>query len=296
MLNITTLGSGSSGNSALVCSGRTRLLVDAGLSAKQLRLRLEAIGVDPESLDGILLTHEHGDHTRGIDVFCRKVEVPVFCTARTRMVLRDSMKTEKSWKVIPSGGEFEIGDLGMRSFPVAHDAVDPVGFVVRDGESSLGIVSDVGFVTSLVVEAVRGVNTLFVEANYDEQLLFDDTKRPPSIKQRISSRHGHLSNEQTAELVVGAAGDALQRVILGHLSSDCNTPEIARRVVGGALGEALGREVEVVCAAAGVPTGGFDVCAAPVPVPVVQVKGEVVVSERTVVREEAVELYQAELF
>jgi len=294
MLNITTLGSGSSGNSALICSGRTRLLVDAGLSAKQLRLRLEAIGVEPESLDGILLTHEHGDHTRGIEVFCRKVEVPIYCTARTRMVLRDSMRTEKVWKVIPSGGEFGIGDLEMRSFPVAHDAVDPVGFVVRDGQSSLGIVSDVGFVTSLVLEAVRGVNTLFVEANYDEQLLFDDTKRPPSIKQRIASRHGHLSNEQTAQLVVGSAGDALERVILGHLSSDCNTPELAQGVIGAALVEALGRKVEVVCAAADVPTGGFDVCSQAVPV--VQVKGAVVASERSVVREEAVELYQPELF
>ena len=229
-------------------------MVDAGLSAKQIRLRLEKIGVEPESLDGILLTHEHGDHTRGIDVFCRKVEVPIFCTARTRMVLRDGMKSEKAWKLIPSGGEFEIGDMGMRSFPVAHDAVDPVGFVMEDGESSLGIVSDVGFVTSLVVEAVKGVNTLFVEANYDEQLLFDDMKRPPSIKQRISSRHGHLSNEQTAELVVGAAGDRLERVILGHLSSDCNTPEIASSVVGGKLNEALGREVELVCAAAAEPS------------------------------------------
>ena len=235
MLNITILGSGSSGNSALICSGKTRLLVDAGLSAKQLRLRMDAIGVEPESLDGILLTHEHGDHTRGIDVFCRKVEVPIFCTARTKMVLVDTMKSDKIWKVIPSGGEFEIGDIGLRSFPVAHDAVDPMGFVFDDGESSLGLVSDVGFVTSLVVEAVRGVHTLFVEANYDEQLLFDDTKRPPSIKQRISSRHGHLSNEQSAELVLGAASDRLERVILGHLSSDCNTAEIASSVVAGKL-------------------------------------------------------------
>ena len=290
MLNITTLGSGSSGNSALVCSGKTRLLVDAGLSAKQLRLRLEAVGVDLESLDGILLTHEHGDHTRGIEVFCRKVDLPIYCTARTRMVLRDSMKTEKRWKVIPSGGEFEIGDLGMRSFPVAHDAVDPVGFVMQDAESSLGIVSDVGFVTSLVVEAVRGVNTLFVEANYDEQLLFDDTKRPPSIKQRISSRHGHLSNEQTAELVAGSADDALERVILGHLSSDCNTPEIARGVVGRKLADVLGRDIPVDCAAADEPTGGFDACAGPMPT--VQVKGEVVASERIATGE----LYQPELF
>ena len=265
--------------------------MDAGLSAKQLRLRLEAIGVEPESLDGILLTHEHGDHTRGIDVFCRKVEVPVFCTARTRMVLRDLMKSEKVWKMIPSGGEFEIGDLQLKSFSVAHDAVDPVGFVLGDGESSLGIVSDVGFVTSLVVDAVKGVNTLFVEANYDEQLLFDDMKRPPSIKQRISSRHGHLSNEQTAALVVGAAGDALERVILGHLSSDCNTPEIASAVVGGRLVEALGREVEIVCAAPHEPTGGFDVCA----VPVVQVKDEIVVSER-IVPAQTETFHQMELF
>lgn len=293
MLNITILGSGSSGNSALVCSGETRLLVDAGLSAKQIRLRLEAIGVEPESLSGILLTHEHGDHTRGIDVFCRKVEVPIYCTARTKMVLVDAMKSEKRWKVIPSGGEFEIGAVGIRSFPVAHDAVDPMGFVFDDGESSLGLVSDVGFVTSLVVEAVRGVHTLFVEANYDEQLLFDDTKRPPSIKQRISSRHGHLSNEQSAELVLGAASDRLERVILGHLSSDCNTAEIATSVVGEKLSAALGREVEVICAMADEPTGGFDACSVPV-VPV-QVKEAIAVGEGTVPAPVG-EWYQAELF
>ena len=184
----------------------------------------------------------------------------------------------------------------MRSFPVAHDAVDPVGFVMVDGESSLGIVSDVGFVTSLVMEAVKGVNTLFVEANYDEQLLFEDTKRPPSIKQRISSRHGHLSNEQTAELVAGAAGDGLERVILGHLSSDCNTPEIASSVVGGKLEQVLGREVPVVCAAAAEPTGGFDVCSAPAPVaevPAVPVNEEVTVGQRGVRLERH---YQPELF
>ena len=293
MLNITILGSGSSGNSALICAGETRLLVDAGLSAKQLRLRLEAVGVEPESLDGILLTHEHGDHTRGIEVFCRKVSVPIYCTARTKMVLVDTMKTEKSWKVIPSGGEFEICGLKMRSFPVAHDAVDPMGFVIDDGESSIGIVSDVGFVTSLMVEAVKGVNTLFVEANYDEQLLLDDLKRPPSIKQRISSRHGHLSNEQSADLVVRSATESLERVILGHLSSDCNTAELATAVIGGKLEEALGRKVDVLCAAAAVPTGGFDACL----VPLVQVKDEIVVSERIVTIElPAGELHQGELF
>jgi len=242
------LGSGSSGNSALVCFGETRILIDAGLSARQICLRLENLGVDPDSLSAIVLTHEHGDHTRGIDVFCRKRSMPIYGTTHTCAIVRENVKSEVPWHHFEAGNDFMINEVKVESFSVPHDAVDPVGFVFRGNHSSLGVVSDVGHVTRMIVERLRGVDTLFVEANYDEVMLQNDTHRPWSTKQRISNRHGHLSNDQTANLVSQVASKNLTRVVLGHLSSDCNAPDLARQVILRKL-EAEGlTEVRVECA------------------------------------------------
>tara|TARA_R110002096_G_scaffold10868_11_gene41050 strand:+ start:5139 stop:6068 length:930 start_codon:yes stop_codon:yes gene_type:complete len=248
MLKLAVLGSGSSGNSALVCLGETRILIDAGLSAKQLCLRLETLGVDPDTLSGIVLTHEHGDHTRGIDVFCRKRSIPIYGTTHTCAVVREQVKSVVPWHQFESGNDFRIGEVQVESFSVPHDAVDPVGFIFRCTESSVGVLSDVGHVTRMIVERLKGVNTLFTEANYDEVMLQNDTKRPWSTKQRISNRHGHLSNEQTAELVSQIASPNLTRVILGHLSSDCNTPELAKSVIAEKLKLVGLDKVTVQCA------------------------------------------------
>ncbi|MDF1824031.1 MAG: MBL fold metallo-hydrolase [Verrucomicrobiales bacterium] len=248
MLELAILGSGSSGNSALVCLGETRVLVDAGLSAKQLCLRLESLGVDPNSLSGIILTHEHGDHTRGIDVFCRKRPLPVYATTHTCAVVRENVNSPVTWRPFESGSPLAIGEMKIESFSVPHDAVDPVGFVFRCKQSSIGILSDVGHVTRMIMDRLRGVDTLFTEANYDEVMLQNDTKRPWSTKQRISNRHGHLSNDQTADLVSAIAAPNLTRVVLGHLSSDCNTAELATSVIAKKLTESGFSDVAVECA------------------------------------------------
>lgn len=248
MLHLAVLGSGSSGNSALVCHEDTRILVDAGLSARQLCVRLEGLGVEPDSLNAIVLTHEHGDHVRGLEVFCRKRGIPVFATLHTCAVVREGCASAVAWRQFEAGASFRVGGVEIHSFSVPHDAVDPVGFVFDCGRSRLGVLSDVGHVTRAILDRLKGVDTLFAEANYDETLLMNDMKRPWSTKQRISNRHGHLSNEQTAELVAEIAGPRLRRVVLGHLSSDCNTPEIAAEAVARRL-RAGGREdVEVECA------------------------------------------------
>ena len=205
MIHFAVLGSGSSGNSAIVCTKDTRVLIDAGLSARQLKLRLELLGIDPDSIGGILLTHEHGDHTGGIDVFCRNRPIPVFATAHTSQIVQEGMRSRVPWQIFEAGEGFRINDLLVESFPVPHDAIDPVGFVIRSQQSVLGLVSDIGHVTALVKDRLQSVNTLFVESNYDEEMLQKDTKRPWPTKQRISSRHGHLSNSQTADLVVSIA-------------------------------------------------------------------------------------------
>lgn len=249
MLKLAVLGSGSSGNSALVCNGDTRILIDAGLSARQLCLRLHEIGVEPDSLTAIVLTHEHGDHTRGIDVFCRRRHLPIYATTHTCAVMREGIEAGVTWKQFEAGNSFQIEDVKIDSFSVPHDAIDPVGFLFRCGRSSLGVLSDVGHVTRMIIDRLKGVDTLFAEANYDEVLLQNDTKRPWATKQRISNRHGHLSNEQTADLVSEIAGPNLTRVVLGHLSSDCNTPELAAGVVATRLRDRGHAEVTVECAA-----------------------------------------------
>lgn len=248
MLELAVLGSGSSGNCALVTLGETRILIDAGISAKQIGLRLEAIGVDPDSLSGIVLTHEHGDHTRGIDVFCRKRPLPIYATLHTCAMVRENVTSPVVWKQFEAGGGFKIDDISIESFSVPHDAVDPVGFVFQCGKSSLGVLSDVGHVTRMIVDRLKGVDTLFTEANYDEVMLQNDTKRPWSTKQRISNRHGHLSNDQTAELVASVAGKNLRRIVLGHLSSDCNTSELAIEIISKKLQSEGFSDICVECA------------------------------------------------
>jgi len=272
MLELAVLGSGSSGNSALVCLGDTRILVDAGLSARQIGVRLEALGVDPDSLSAIVLTHEHGDHTRGIDVFCRKRPLPVYGTNHTCAMLRDDVKAEVTWRQFEAGAAFQLGGIEVETFSVPHDAVDPVGFVFRCEHGSAGVLSDVGHVTRAVLDRLRGVNLLFAEANYDETMLQNDPKRPWATKQRIGNRHGHLSNDQTVELVRELAGDHLSRVVLGHLSSDCNTPELATALVTKALEENGCGHVAVECAGRSEPLPLRPVATAPAspPAPAVE--------------------------
>lgn len=248
MLELAVLGSGSSGNSAVVTLGASRVLVDAGLSARQLCVRLEALDIDPDTLSAIVLTHEHGDHSRGIDVFCRKRRLPVYATAHTCRVVAEQVRSDVTWRPFEAGTSFEIEGIGVDSFSVPHDAVDPVGFVFRCPESRVGLLSDVGHVTRMIIERLRGVDTLFTESNYDEVMLQNDTKRPWSTKQRISNRHGHLSNEQTAELVAEIASPALSRVVLGHLSSDCNTADLACETIRKKLSSLGHDDVTVECA------------------------------------------------
>lgn len=243
----------------MVECGGTRLMIDAGLSARQLTTRLAALGVDPGTLDGILLTHEHGDHVKGLKVFLKQTKVPVYATAQTAHVVRELGIEGAVWKTFEAGQSFPIAAAAIRSFPVHHDAVDPVGFVIESpAERRFGFLSDAGHVTHGMTENLKGLHALFVEANYDERLLEEDTKRPWSIKQRISSRHGHLSNDQVAALLADIVHSGLSRVVLGHLSSDCNTPETVFRRLEPCLHQAGHPGIELHCARQDEPTGWFE--------------------------------------
>ena len=244
------LGSGSAGNSALVATDHGKVLVDGGLSARQIVLRLEECGVTPEQLDGVLLTHEHGDHVCGLQVLCRKFEVPIYCNALTAEAVRcdGALDRHRNWRIFRTGAEFSICDIRVQSFPVPHDAVDPVGFAFYAGSSSLGFITDLGYVTKMIVERLRQVQTLVIETNHDEKLLQNDKHRPWAVKQRIQSRHGHLSNNMAARVIEQLLPGKIERVVLGHLSRDCNTPELALGAVRASLVKCSKTEMEVHCA------------------------------------------------
>ena len=262
-ISLAVLGSGSKGNAALVRCGSTYILVDAGLSAKQLVLRMNALGIAPDQLDAILITHEHSDHAQGVDVLLRQRSIPVFANALTREALSHKMKSTISWKIFHSGQEFKIGELVVNSFQIPHDAAEPVGFILTAGNTRLSMVSDVGYVTNLMRENLKGCAGLYIEANYDQTLLEQDTKRPWATKQRIVSRHGHLSNHQTAELLTEVACEKLKFVMLSHLSSDCNSPDIASQAISNALKQSGLHEVDVFCAHQDEPSRWISISEAP---------------------------------
>src|SRR5215210_4057383 len=253
MFSLTVLGSGSAGKCALVETDECKLLIDGGLSSRQIVTRLEAAGIRPIEIDGILLTHEHSDHIHGLDVFCKKFATPIYCNHATAGTLERSEKEacRKNFRYFLTGSEFAIKDIDIQTFPIPHDAVDPIGFVLHHDGATLGFCTDLGFATKLVLERLRGAHTIVIETNHDEKMLQEDTRRPWPVKQRIMSRHGHLSNTAAAAVVVELldGGAELRRTVLGHLSRDCNLPELALSTVRGRIEDLGGAdEVEVFCA------------------------------------------------
>jgi phosphoribosyl 1,2-cyclic phosphodiesterase len=230
-VDFTILGSGSSGNCAYLETSETRLLIDAGFSGRQIRQRLAQIGRSPESLHGIVLTHEHSDHVQGLAILCSKLKIPLYCNRLTREAVEQQLQTRVDCRVFSTGASFEIGDVAVDTFSVPHDAQDPVGLFFRTPSGNIGFLTDLGHATKLVLERVRSAHVLVLETNHDEKLLQEDVKRPWSVKQRILSRHGHLSNEAAAEVAEQVVSAELRQVFLGHLSRDCNRPELAHRVV-----------------------------------------------------------------
>jgi len=246
-MRITVLASGSSGNVTLVQAGDTSLLIDVGITAKRIVEHLGGAGMAPEKLAGILLTHEHGDHTRGLKVFAKNHSTPVFTNPLTADHLRRA-SVEADWRLFACGAAFQIGALEVLPFSVPHDAADPVGFVLRHEAASFAILTDLGYATKQVVNSVQGVKALLIETNHDETMLQKDTKRPWAVKQRILSRHGHLSNAAAADVVASIATPDLRHVLLGHISEDCNSAERAADAVRQKLDAAGHTSAEILCA------------------------------------------------
>lgn len=234
-VQFTILGSGSGGNCAFLEHQNTRLLIDAGFSGRQIRHRLTTIQRVPESLTGILITHEHSDHIQGLTALAGRLRLPVYCNRQTREAIEAQLGITMDCRLFNTGDSFEIGSVNVDTFSVPHDAQDPVGFAFRANGVQIGFLTDLGHATKLVVERVRASNVLVLETNHDLKLLQDDVRRPWSLKQRILSRHGHLSNEAAADVLEEIITPTLAHLYLGHLSRDCNRPEIALGAINNRL-------------------------------------------------------------
>jgi len=235
-MRVAVLGSGSAGNSVLVSAGDTHILVDAGFSARSLAERLGTLGLAPESIQAIVVTHDHRDHTRGMGVFARRHGTPLHMTRATRDACSDLLNGDEGVTEYAPGRPFGLGRLRIEPFLTVHDAADPVGVAVVDESSGLrlGVATDLGRPTAQIRHALAGCDLLILEANHDEVLLHTGPY-PASVKRRIASSHGHLSNQAAARLAVELLHPRLAGVVLAHLSFECNRPVLAERVVGDAL-------------------------------------------------------------
>jgi phosphoribosyl 1,2-cyclic phosphodiesterase len=235
MIRICMLASGSKGNAIFVETPGAAILVDAGLSGKELARRMKAIGRSPEDLDAVLISHEHSDHVRGVGVLSRRCGTAVHITGRTLERASSMVGKLRCVKEFEPGSPFVIRDCAIYPFEVTHDAVEPVNFIIRTEHAKIGIATDLGYASTLVKENLKSCHALVLEANHDPVML-EQGPYPWPIKQRVKSKRGHLSNEQGAKLLEEVYHQDLEHVCLAHISETNNLPEYALKTVRSILG------------------------------------------------------------
>ncbi|HEY3346777.1 MAG TPA: MBL fold metallo-hydrolase [Nitrospirota bacterium] len=223
---VCTLASGSKGNSVFIEADGTKILVDAGLTLRETKLRLEAIGEKVEDIKAIIVTHEHGDHVKGIGPIGRACKTPVYMTHATRKAAMGLIGKGIHIHEFEPGSAFDIGGIHIEPFQIPHDAVDPVGFNFYSCGIKAGFATDLGYATTLVIERLKGANLLVIESNHDPEML-KNGPYPWPLKQRVAGREGHLSNEDTCRLLDTLLHSGLSHILLAHLSETNNLPEIA---------------------------------------------------------------------
>src|SRR3984893_18562836 len=233
-VSVSVLASGSRGNTAIVESSSVRILVDAGISCRETFKRLKSLGRNPRDISAILITHEHSDHVYGLATLAKKLDVPVFMTGAThqtwaRALRDDSGELPKMAKLelFSAGRSFQIGDITVTPFTIPHNAADPVGFTFRAEGTKIGIATDLGYMPPSVRDQLRGCDVLMIESNHDLEMLRDGPY-PWSVKQRVMSRVGHLSNEAVSDFLEKNYDGNASYVVLAHLSECNNLPELAR--------------------------------------------------------------------
>lgn len=244
-VTMTVLGSGSKGNSTVVSSSKTSILVDAGFSCRETFRRMKMAGLDPFALNAIVISHEHSDHVNGVFMLAKKLGIPVYMTAATHHLwwrsIREKYDGERLERLetFQAGHVFQIGDVEVTPFTIPHDSVDPVGFAFRAEGVKLSIVTDLGFVPENVKYFVRQCDCLMLESNHDLEMLRTGPY-PWAVKQRVLSKKGHLSNDALAEFFSTDYDGAAAFLILAHLSEANNHPELAKDAAEKALGGRLG--------------------------------------------------------
>lgn len=223
------LFSGSSGNALYISAGETRILIDAGVAGKAVEEALRTIGVLPEMLTGIAVTHEHSDHVKGVGILSRKYHIPIYANEGTWNGMARSVGEipRGCRRVFETDGDFYIGDLSLRPFAIPHDAADPVGFRVFCGGHSVATATDIGHMTKDILNMLSGTEVLLLESNHDPELVRQNPHYPVRLKQRILGNKGHLSNQASAEALLTLYESGVRQVLLGHLSGENNTPELA---------------------------------------------------------------------
>ena len=232
MFNFCSLYSGSSGNSLFVESENTKLLVDAGVSSKKIETALTNLEIDPSSINGILITHEHSDHVQGLGTFAKKFNLPVYVNQKTldAMPNQKDKISEKNIKIIKNEEKFEIGDLKIKPFSIPHDAANPCGFNIIHDNKKISIATDIGHMTNGIIKNLEDSIFIMLEANYDPEVL-KFSKYPYILKSRIAGPTGHLPNEMAGKTIAHLLNSGLQQALLGHLSKESNFPELAYKTV-----------------------------------------------------------------
>jgi phosphoribosyl 1,2-cyclic phosphodiesterase len=257
-MRMKILGSGSSGNCAVLHSEGTRILIDAGFTQRKLRQLLHDADESLEKIDAIFLTHEHGDHTAGIDGLKKFPHIKVFANAPTAAAVQSKLDFRPDWQLFQTGSRFVFRDLEVDTFHVPHDAQEPVGFTFSHGhEDDLFVprrrvawLTDLGHVPAHIPDRIRDVDVLVIEANHCPQMLEADMRRPWSTKQRISGRHGHLSNQRVCDLLAAITNPRWRHIYFTHLSRDCNS-EAAIEAVLAPLRARLTCQFSIVSAGGG---------------------------------------------
>lgn len=232
MFNFCSLYSGSSGNSLFVESENTKLLVDAGVSSKKIEEALAKLEINPTSIDGILITHEHSDHVQGLGTFAKKFNLPVFVNEKTldAMPKQKEKISEKNIKLFNINEKFEIGDLKVKPFSIPHDAANPCGFNIFKDDKKISIATDIGHMTNGILKNLEDSIFIMLESNYDPEVL-KYSKYPYQLKTRIAGPDGHLSNELAGKTISYLLNSGLKQAVLGHLSKQSNFPELAYKTV-----------------------------------------------------------------
>lgn len=233
MISFCSLASGSSGNAQYIGNKTTNILLDAGLSGKYIQAGLEGIGVDPSKLDGIVITHEHSDHIKGIGVLMRRFGVPIYATEGTWKGMSEKIGKIDIEKVniIQKDEIFSIKDIQIKAYPVSHDANDPVGYTFQNGTGKIGVITDLGHYTEEILDEIRSCDLVMLEANHDIEML-QMGSYPYYLKRRILSEVGHLSNEASGEIACDIVKNGKARnILLGHLSRENNFPDLAYETV-----------------------------------------------------------------